>query len=387
MPDIISRPGMFSEQNPALQLVWDKTSLSTLMFCPQRYKLEILEGWRATGQVDLDFGALFADSIAVFLRMISEGASRLEAQTGAVKYAVENSGDWHETSMADNNVPVYTWEAWGGHYAEQWRCTGTAKYKNEKGNAAKCPISHKGHWEEGPRPEKCGQCGSPTEGETRYIPNDAYKNRHSLIRLIVWYTEEHAMPGETYGLVPLILEDGTPAVEVSFKTPIGVKAYTGEAYTLSGHIDALKSHGPTGDVHENFIAENKTTRKTLGEQFFGGYDPSLDVDVYTLAGDLIFPGLDLDGVVIEGAQIMVDGAAFGYSFARRDEGQREEFFKELQYWLKTAEQHAKEDYWPMRRTQCWLCPFKQVCRMPERNRQMILESNFIRKAWDTTHER
>lgn len=360
-------PSPFSTHNPKLQLAWDSTSLKALQACPRMYQLSIIKGWRKPGSVDLDFGGFFASSCEVFNKARVEGKSRDEAQLLAVKHVIEAS--WTEEGP------------WGGHYAEQWRCLGETKYKNAKGNAAKCPWSHKGKWHPTERPETCGECGSGTEAKLRYLPNDKVKNRHTLVRLVVWYCDEQPEDLSS-GLHTLRFESGKAASELSFKMPLPWKTEEGETFLLCGHLDSIKTNGD-----ETFLADNKTTKSFLGPSYYNQFSPNTQMEIYDFAGNMLFPDLKLRGLLIESAQVMVEGARFGAHIVYRDDTQREEFYHELEWWLRQAERFAKDDYWPMNRVNCKLCAFNTICSKPPAQREMWLKADYEVRHWNPLEER
>lgn len=188
---------------------------------------------------------------------------------------------------------------------------------------------------------------------------------------------------QSAGLKPFAFPDGTPAVELSFAIPTPWKVLqTGEVYILSGHMDSI-SHL----AMEYFITDNKSTKKPLDEKYWSQYSPNVQVDLYDLVGNLLYPQLNLRGVAIEGAQVLTGGARFAVKPMYRTEAQREEFWHEIEWWLKQAERYATENYWPMNRTACFLCPFKGICSKEPASRQMYLEGNFQKRHWNPLQER
>ncbi len=367
-------PSAFSLKLPTLQLAWDATSMKALQTCPRYYKYSIIDGWRGGEEVHLHFGGFFADAIETYKKSRLAGKSKGEAQLDAVRVAVESS--WLDEDEVHEGHP------WGGDYEELWRCTGTEKYKNKKGNAAKCPWSHKGKWFPGPIGDTCGECGSPTETQRRYVPENPTKNRHTLVRLVAWYCEEQPDDLKT-GFAPFKFPNGQPAVELSFKVPLPWKTKNGETYILAGHLDSIMELG--GDEH--FISDNKTTKNAITANYWKQYQPNVQVDTYDLAGSLLFPELNIKGVVIEAAQVMVDGARFASQPFYRSEAQREEFYNEFEYWLKQAELFATENYWPMNRINCKICPFQGICSKHPSRREEMLAADFTKKHWNPLEER
>lgn len=382
-------PSMFSKGNPNLQVAWDATSLNAFTTCPRYYKYTIVDGWRTAGSsIDIEFGALFASSVERFKKARLEGKSRDEAQIVALRYAMEHSGtyvapEYHETNT-DNPIdfPVSTWVPWGGQYREQWHCTGTEPYKNEKGNKAKCPFAHKGVWQEDTPPSICGWCGSPIETAVNWVPHNPAKDRYALIRAVVWYAEEQPEDLDS-ALAAIALPDGTPAVELSFRIPLQEKSPYGEPYILAGYLDSIVKFGD-----ELFIADDKTTKKMLTKQFWEGFQPHTQFDTYDLAGSIMFPDLNIRGIMIEGTQLLVGGARFGKHPVYHNEDQREEWYFELTGILKEAEGYAERNYWPMRRSSCPMCVFKKVCsKSPGVREQYLANGDFVKRHWNPLEER
>lgn len=384
-------PSPFSKLNPKLQIAWDSTSLSALMRCPRQYEYSILNGWRQTeDRVDLEFGGFFASSAETYKKGRLNGLSKEMATVEALRYVL--SATWKDG------------KPWGGRWEAMWHCTGTEPYKNAKGNKAKCPYSHKGVWLPGTAPDTCGECGSPTEVKTQWLSDNKAKDRHTLVRLVAWYCDDQP---ETVadGAYPYAFPNGQPAVELSFQMPLPwrapgnlefvkweakdgndggslIKKLPGEPYILCGHLDSIMQFG-----EEKFISDNKTTKKALGQSYFAAFSPHIQMDVYDLAGSILYPSLGLRGVMIEGAQTLTEGARFGLGIQYRTDALRNELLGDLRYWLSQAEKFAEEDHWPMNRASCYLCPFKSVCSKDPQMRQQYLEANFVKQPWNPLAER
>lgn len=371
----------YSPTIPNLQIVWDSTSFRALMFCPRSYQYGILQGWRGSA-VDLEFGIYFASATEVYAKQRLLGKSKFEATLSAVKRVVRDS--WlGEGDGADYGYGEGAGRPWGGEYSNQWHCLGETKFRNAKGNVAKCPYSFKGKWFPGDGPTTCGVCGSRTETQRRYIPFDKVKNRESLVRLVEWYCEEQPEELGGAGLSPYAFPDGTPAVELSFKLPLPYTTPDRQPYILAGHLDAIKTFGPI----ETFISDNKTTKAFLGPLYWKQYSPNIQVDIYDLAGSLLFPDLGIKGVAIEAAQTLAGGAKFATQVFYRTEGQREETLQEIGWWLKQAERFAAENYWPMNKTNCKMCAFNGICSKDPAQRERYLKADFVQKKWNPLEER
>lgn len=377
----------FSEENDKLQLVWDASSLKNLQFCPRYYQLNNLEGWQGES-VDLTFGRYIAEGFERYQKARLDGKSREDALVGVVRWALAETyfpGEQLGVSIDEEGNEVFDFAPdtqWGGSYETMWKCEGTEKYKNPKGNRAVCPFAFKQSWFPGQPPEQCTECRSAIRVERRYIPDDTAKNRHTLIRALIWYGLEQ--PEELdEGYRPYVFPNGTPAVELSGRMPLPWTAKSGEQFMVSWNFDYIGQAGS-----ENFITDNKTTRKSLNGQFFEQYASDTQFDLYDLIGSIAYPDLNIRGVMVDAVQLMVEGVAFGRHPYYKVESQREEMLADLQYWVRMAEQYAEANYWPMAKRSCWLCPFKRVCSLPPEQREGYLKSNFQRgPRWDTLRER
>lgn len=378
-------PSPWSAVVPGLQLAWDATSLKALMTCPRYYQYSIIDGWRGSS-VDTEFGGYFASAVETYKGARIDGKTKEQATLDAIRRVLTDTWIRDETTTNPAHGGKTFGHFWGGEYQQQWRCTGVEPFRNAKGNKAKCPWSFKGHWFPGQGGHVCGTCGSPTHTERRWLPTDGYKDRYSLLRLVAWYCDDQ----------PENREDGMwpHAVELSFKLPLpwttmrfamegGKTQYSGgEQYVLAGHMDSLMWLGD-----ELFITDNKTTGKSLNAQYWAQYSPNIQVDVYDYAGSLLFPTSNLRGVVIEGAQILKGGARFGHMPFPHTDARREEFHHELEWWLRQAERYAREGYWPMNRSACYLCPFKKVCSKEPGKRDFWLKADFTKRHWNPLEER
>lgn len=364
----MSAPSPYSPHNPNLQTAWDSSSLGAIQFCPRYYQLSILEGWGGD-QVDLVFGGYAAEGFELYQKRRLAGDTKDAAMLAVVRHIMTET--WRDGQQ------------WGGRFENQWHCTGTEPYKNSNGNRAKCPYSHKGSWFPEPSPDVCGECGSPVERVRNYIPAHAAKNRVSLVSMLIAYIDEQPENLDD-GLRPYIFPDGTPAVELSVRLPTPWKSPYGDDYILTGHFDYIGVFGS-----ENWITDNKTTTKTLSDKFWQGYSPHYQLDTYDLFGSLMFPDLDLQGVLIDAAQVTATKPpAFARHTFRKTEEQREEHWRNVEFWIKQAEQFALAGYWPMNKRSCFLCPFAKICNKDPAFREQYLRADFQkRERWNPLQER
>jgi len=205
---------------------------------------------------------------------------------------------------------------------------------------------------------------------------DPNKNRLTLIRTIVWYLDQF---GESDPLQTLILANGQPAVELSFRFPIGRNAPDNSDYQFCGHLDRIASLNGS-----NYIVDRKTTKHTLDARFFSQFTPGNQFSMYCLAGQIAF-GTDIKGLIVDGAQVAVGFTRFERALVPRDAAGLDEWFGETGFWIGQMESCAAEGRWPMNDKSCDQyggCEFRSVCSRPPNARARWLELDFAKRVWD-----
>lgn len=352
---------MWDPKTPNLQTAWDSVSFGAIMKCPRYYKYTIIDGIDILAEkIDILFGRLAASGFEMYKKGRMQGFDKETTMIGVIRATLEET--WNE----DGTQAM-------GEWVEAWHCDGTVPYKNGKGNRALCPHAHKGAFELGKGPIACGLCGSSTTTSRQYVPDNAKKNRVSLLRALTWWMLDQPEDLEN-GVHPYVFPDGTIAVEHSFTIPIPRTTSSGTQYTLSGHLDEINEFG-----FNHYIGDNKTTGQPV-QKAAEGYSPHYQIDTYDLVGSIIWPDL-IDGVMIDVAQLTTDGAKFGRTFFRKTEGLREEHWQTLDYWIGQAESFALANYWPMNKASCWNCPLKAICSTDPDQRHNFLK-DLPRREWN-----
>ncbi len=221
-----------------------------------------------------------------------------------------------------------------------------------------------------------------------------YKNRHTLIRAVIWYLEHYRDDkAKTF-----ILDDGTPAVELSFRFELdfgpnasqedeaivrareqgnfGEVSHIGQPYLLSGHLDRVVEF--QGDLYD---MDHKTTTTTPSDYYFNQFEPNNQMTLYTFAGRVILKS-PIKGVIINACQLMVGACRFVRGFTQRTEKQLEEWLGDLKYYFALAEQYAINNYWPMNDTACDKfggCKFRGICSRDPRVREQFLKASFVKQ--------
>lgn len=219
-----------------------------------------------------------------------------------------------------------------------------------------------------------------------------YKNRRSLVQIVINYLDEHKDdPAQTY-----IMQDGTPAVELSFRfelewgpqmTEEDQRKFWGEGvnpqpYLLCGHLDRVVTFSDN-----LFVLDYKTTTSTPGPYWFDQWSPSNQMSLYSLAAQVIL-GSPVKGVMIDACQLLIEPphSKFVRGMTFRTPDQTEEWIADLRHWLSLAEAYATEGYFPMNDTACDKfggCRFREVCSKSPQVRDKFLESDFTKLDEDS----
>ncbi len=205
-----------------------------------------------------------------------------------------------------------------------------------------------------------------------------YKNPTTLLQLVVDYLDKYRDdPLETF-----ILEDGRPAVELSFRFALDFcpTAGNGQPYLLCGHLDRVVSKD--GDL---FVLDHKTTTTTPSQYFFAGFNPNNQMTLYAFAGQVVL-GSPIRGVIVEAAQILLEKPnAFVRGFTFRTDDGIDEWLNDLEYWLNAAEAFATAGHWPMNDTACDKfggCRFRDICNKSPSVRERFLAADFVKASED-----
>jgi hypothetical protein len=302
-----------------LQFAWDSTSTGLLMDCAYKYYLTIIQGWRKKDEsVHLKFGGVFAYAMEAYAHAKAAGADHEDALDAAVARTLLETWN-HERDEDGNRIP------------------GT---------------------------------GTPWEPD-----NSPKKNRDTLLRTVVWYFEEYKDdPAKT-----LILPNGDPATEVSFKFESGIHDPYGGEYLLTGHLDKGVVYGD-----DPFVMDQKTTGGGLGAYYFSQFDLSNQMSQYTFAGKIVW-NVPLRGVIIDAAAILVGSTTFGRSITMRSEKQLEEWHNNVAQWLGLAERFADSGKYPMNLQSCnnyGGCVFKGICSKDPSVREAFLKTDFEKRFWN-----
>lgn len=336
--------GSFSSQIPGLQIAWDSTSLGLLKECPKKYFYTMILGYVRGTNVHLDFGLYLHSALEFFDKAKATGISYEDALDATVTEVLKMTG---------TNIPT-------------WTC---GEHNHFSDNLETCPT--------------CGKPVELIEGEFGFLPwssNDSYKNRFTLLRTVIWYLDHF----KNDVVETIILSNGKPAVELSFKMEIPLPSPEGEAYLLCGHIDRLVDFNGAP-----WVMDRKTTKSALDNRYFSNYSPDNQMSLYALASNVIL-NVPSKGVIIDGIQVAVNFSRFARGFANRTQAQLEEWLADTMTVIRQAETYADAQHWPMNDKSCDKyggCPFREICAKDPRTREPFLKSNFTRRVWNPLEAR
>jgi hypothetical protein len=204
--------------------------------------------------------------------------------------------------------------------------------------------------------------GAPWESEHNL------KTRSSLIRSVIWYLEEfHDDNAKT-----VILDNGKPAVELSFKMQVGDNL-------LCGHLDRLVEYQDS-----TFVMDRKTTTTTVSSYFFDRFKPDNQMTLYTLASKIVF-GAPVQGVIIDAAQIAVGFSRFARGITYRTPRELEEWLGDTNAWITQAHAFTDAKHFPQNDKACHQyggCTFRRVCGSDPAVRDHHLRSDFEVIRWN-----
>lgn len=346
----------FSPTIPGLQLAWDSTSMGAMKTCPRQYYYANILGYRAKREsVHLVFGIHLHSGLEKYDRLRAEGASHDAAMLEVLRYLLTVTGE---------RLQLYHCANCGAQVAGVPGPDDTVVAPNKP---CTCGVNM---WE-------------LSEGETGFVPwdsGDANKNRMSLVRTVQWYLDHYKTdPAET-----VILRNGKPAVELSFRMELPLVAPTGSPYIAAGHLDRLVNF-----AGGQYVLDRKSTKSTISTNYFDGYSPDNQMSLYSLAAQVVLE-VPAKGVIIDACQIGVDFSRFRRGFAMRTQEQLNEFLHDFLHFIKEAERHAEARYWPMNDKACGMyggCKFREVCSKSPSVREGFLQANFHRVIWDPLQSR
>lgn len=205
-----------------------------------------------------------------------------------------------------------------------------------------------------------------------WISGDPNKNRGTLMRSIVWYLDRW----KNDPLKTVILASGKPAVELSFRFPSAIFASNGQEFIICGHLDRLAEH--QNNTHPTDL---KSTKHTLNEDYFHQFSPDNQMSLYSFAGKVVYQ-TTTGNIIIDAIQVAVSFTEFARGVVSRTDDQHDEWYKDLQFYLRQAEDYAIAGHWPQNDKACFRCDYRELCRKPPSVREQWVAGKFTTRIWD-----
>lgn len=196
------------------------------------------------------------------------------------------------------------------------------------------------------------------------------RTRANLIRSLIWYCEHYIDDP----LQTLILKDGRPAIELSFRWEIA------PGILYCGHIDKIATYS----THGVYIQERKHTGGTIGSYYFDRYTPDSQISGYTYTAKVIFE-TPVIGAVVDAIQVAETFSRPMRSIQHRSQEVLDEWAADTVTWINRIQASFDANSWPMNTGACHKfsgCQFRKVCSRAPGIRSMILESEFVIRGWD-----
>jgi len=205
--------------------------------------------------------------------------------------------------------------------------------------------------------------------------DDSARNPHTLIRAVVWYTEQY----KSDPIVTVRLPNGKPALELSFRFELNISSPSGEPYLYCGHIDKIGLFN--GAV---YAIDRKTTTSALSDSYFARYNPNGQISGYSVAAQLLRHEPS-HGFIIDAIQLGANFCRSQRYIATRTQEQLEEWLHNTAEWIKRIEAAALARSWPMNEESCTKygsCQFREVCSKTPSIRDNWLNTYFVRDRWN-----
>lgn len=353
-PRVVS--GSFSAAIPNMQIAWDSTSLGTLKECPRKYYYSIVLGYMGAGaSLHLRYGILYHRALEVYDHKRAEGMSHDEALLFSLR------------DLAEGCLDQIACDCFGPGWTDESTTTVCPKCNGDG--------ERKVWW-------------NPNEGLSEKKAQENAKTLPNLFRTVVWYLER--FPQETDPLRTVILSNGKPAVELSFRFELGETNSAGEQLIYCGHLDRLAEYNG-----QDWVVDRKTTGGTISghsaQGYFAKYSPDNQMSGYTFGGRVTLKR-PVAGVIIDAAQIAKGFSRFERGFVMRTDDQLEEWRKDALHYINLAELYAIRGYWPMNDKSCHNyggCAFRGICSKDPKVRDHYLTRNqhMERRLWDPLQTR
>lgn len=228
------------------------------------------------------------------------------------------------------------------------------------------------------------------EGTGYWQSASSNKNLWNACRAFIWHTEQFAYESD---FNTALVGKKLTAIELPFSFSLDIGSYDGIEITYCGHLDRI-----VDTSSGRWVVDYKTTKKTLGSDYFDTYQPSTQLPGYAVAAKIVFHE-PVQGAIVDAFQVGVDFVRCARGHILLGEERANEWLAGTQSWISEAiavassaliEETATHSgfaarnakHWRMNTESCFICPFKEVCRSTPAVRGAILEADFKVEYWD-----
>src|SRR5204862_513337 len=147
---------------------------------------------------------------------------------------------------------------------------------------------------------------------------------------------------------------------------------------LEGWIPALESVHLTFGLHYHKAIEIYDHKRAadLSPEWFSMFNPDNQMSLYTLASQIVYEQ-PVKGVIISGAQILVNFTRFQRGFTTRHREELDEWLEEAGWYIKLGEAYARKSFWPKNDKACGHyggCSFRSICSSAPAMRDTLLQA-------------
>jgi len=206
-------------------------------------------------------------------------------------------------------------------------------------------------------------------------PEGSNKALDRMAGAFEYYFDEY--PLDTSDGIPIMMPDGTLAIEFSFAEPLDIRhPVTGDPIIYCGRTDMIARY-----AEGNYIWDDKTASQ-LGASWAGQWDLRSQFTGYTWAAKRA--GILINGTVVNGVSTLKTKYDKARAVTYRPEWEIDRWYKQLHKDLQRMIQQWEADDWDYNLDESCNsyggCEFKQVCKSP--SPEIWLPMYFEKRVWD-----
>lgn len=206
------------------------------------------------------------------------------------------------------------------------------------------------------------------------------KTRQVLVRAVLGYIDHFKFDATK----TVLLDNGKPAVELSFRFEMDLDTPWGEPYALCGHLDRIAELD-----QGNYVLDRKTTQKAFQHEYIEKYKPSGQMMQYTAGAKVGFHA-DVKGVIIDACYLGTNLDEYGRFMAGYTKDQIAEWLENTKFYIKMAEQYHAANLWPQNFEACHVyagCHFRDLCGRDPAVRPHFEKTMYEVRRWDPLQTR